>query len=252
MKVDLHVHAKERSGCSASGEEELIQAAIDYGLDGLAFTDHGRLVPEKQLVKLNEKFAPFHVFGGIEISVEEGEDVLVFGVQDRVLERMKWRYADLHDFVRKCNGCLILAHPFRYRDHVNIDVETRKPDAIELHSINIGICDEPKILALARQVGSHTICNSDAHWEDHVGLYHVDILGRPENDAGLVSLLRYGAFEWRCDIERVAIFNGNVHKREIQIRQMIAEGRDRDYYREKTGEWEGYFDRVAMGKSYVI
>jgi hypothetical protein len=252
MKVDLHTHAKERSGCSASSEEELIQAAIDYGLDGLAFTDHGRLVPEKRLAELNEKFAPFRVFGGIEVSVEEGEDVLVFGVQDRVLERVKWKYADLHKFVRQCEGCLVLAHPLRYRGHVNIDLENAKPDAIELHSINIGVCDEPQILAIARQAGCHTICNSDAHWEDHVGLYHVDILGRPENDAGLVSLIRYGAFEWRCDTERVAIFNGNVHKRENLIRQMISEGRDRLYYREKTGEWEGYFDRVAMGKSYII
>jgi len=252
MKVDLHVHARERSDCSASGEEDLIRAAIGYGLDGLVFTDHARLVPGKRLEKLNEKFAPFRVFSGIEITVEEGEDVLVFGVQDRVLERMRWNYHVLHDFVRRCNGCLVLAHPYRYRDGVNIDIESRKPDAIELHSINIGICDEPKILELARKTGCHTICNSDAHWQEHVGLYHVDLAGRPENDSGLVSLLRYGAFEWRCDTERVAIFNGNVHKREEFIREMIAKGCDRFDYRKKTGEWEGYFDRVAMGKSYVI
>jgi hypothetical protein len=147
---------------------------------------------------------------------------------------------------------MILAHPFRYRDRVNINFEARKPDAVELHTINIGICDEARILDLARQAGCHTICSSDAHWENHVGLYHVDLQGQPENDAALVSLLRYGAFEWRCDTERVAIFNGNVHKRENLIRQLISEGRDRLYYREKTGDWEGYFDRVAMGKSYII
>lgn len=230
----------------------MIQAAIRYGLDGLAFTDHGRLVPAKQLAMLNEKYAPFRIFGGAEITVEEGEDILVFGVQNPQIERVKWSYADLHDYVRRNSGGLVLAHPFRYRNRINVDIAEQRPDAVELHSINIGVCDEANIQGLAQGVSCPTICNSDAHWQDHVGLYYVDLLGRPENDAGLVSLIRCGAFEWRCDIERVAIFNGEVHRRETLIRQLISEGRDRFYYREKTGDWVGYFDRVAMGKSYVI
>ena len=39
------------------------RAAIAFGLDGLAFTDHGRLVPEARLRELNRQYAPFRVFG---------------------------------------------------------------------------------------------------------------------------------------------------------------------------------------------
>jgi histidinol phosphatase-like PHP family hydrolase len=67
MKTDLHVHAKERSACGQSSEEEMIQAALACGLDGLAFTDHHRLVSPARLEELNRAYASFRVFCGIEI-----------------------------------------------------------------------------------------------------------------------------------------------------------------------------------------
>ena len=65
MKIDLHVHASERSACCITSEEGQIRAAIRNGLDGLAFTDHHRLVLPKRLEQLNKKFAPFIIFGGV-------------------------------------------------------------------------------------------------------------------------------------------------------------------------------------------
>ncbi|MBE9507716.1 MAG: PHP domain-containing protein, partial [Chloroflexi bacterium] len=111
MKIDLHVHAKERSDCAIDGEEEIIRAAIAYGLGGLAFTDHQRLVPPERLAELNRRYAPFRVFGGIEITLLDGEDMLVLGVHDRELEARDWNYQDLFGFVREQNGFLALAHP---------------------------------------------------------------------------------------------------------------------------------------------
>ena len=67
MNIDLHVHASERSKCARSSEQELIREGIRIGLDALVFTDHNRLVPPERLVELNEEFAPFRIFGGIEM-----------------------------------------------------------------------------------------------------------------------------------------------------------------------------------------
>ncbi len=65
MKIDLHVHASERSDCSIAGERELIEDAIRFGLDGLVFTDHHRLVPPGHLGDLKDESPPFRVFGGV-------------------------------------------------------------------------------------------------------------------------------------------------------------------------------------------
>ncbi len=79
MKIDLHVHASERSSCAVSGEESQIRAAIAAGLDGIAFTDHHRLVNPQRLEQLRQRYAPFKIYTGIEITANK-EDWLVFGV----------------------------------------------------------------------------------------------------------------------------------------------------------------------------
>lgn len=195
MKLDLHVHAKERSRCARASEEEMIRAAIGCGLDGIAFTDHNRLIPLRRLEELNKKHAPLRVFGGIEISVP-GEDVLVLGLQDRDLETRKWTYPELHAFVRQRDGFLVLAHPFRFQDTIGVDVETYPPDAIELCSINIKAQDQDLIHALAERLNLRLLCNSDAHRAREVGRYYNLLPRMPENDAGLVSILKDGGY--RC------------------------------------------------------
>jgi histidinol phosphatase-like PHP family hydrolase len=252
MKIDLHVHAKERSGCAVSGEEEMIQAAIAYGLDGLVFTDHQRLVAPGRLAELNCTYAPFRIFGGIEITVAEGEDVVVLGVHDPALEAQPWTYPALFRFVRDQDGLLVLAHPFRYHDAIQIEVEQYPPDALEIHSVNTGVCDESPIRALAERLDLRLLCNSDAHDARHVGIYYNELARAPRDDQELIEILRVGDYVCRRIEERIAAFNREVGERERLIHRMIAEGHDREYYRRTTGKWEGQFDRVAMGRSYRI
>lgn len=204
MKIDLHVHASERSGCSVSGEEEIIRAAIGFGLDGMAFSDHQLLVPAARLAELNEQYAPFRIFSGIEIHTVEEEDVLVIGVNDPRLEKRAWAYPALYEFVRDRKGFLAVAHPFRYRDTVNIDFNGRVPDALEVSSFNIRPEREPLIRALAIQLGCGLICSSDAHSSNLVGVCRLALNGEPKDNAELVQLLRSGAYRLDADAERLA------------------------------------------------
>jgi len=192
MKIDLHVHAKERSFCARDGEEEMIRAAIKRGLDGLAFTDHQRLVPPRRVAELNARYAPFCVFGGIEIRIS-GEDLLVLGLCDLSLETREWTYPDLHSFVRRRGGFLALAHPFRYRDWINVDVEKHPPDAIELRSKNIRAGDEARIRALGEWLGVRLLCNSDAHRAKDVGAFYNVLPRMVLDDKELVTVLKNGA-----------------------------------------------------------
>jgi predicted metal-dependent phosphoesterase TrpH len=197
MKVDLHVHCKERSACGRSSEEEQIVAAIGSGLDAIVFTDHNRLVSEQHIQKLNKKHTPFRVFGGIEVSVES-EDIIVLGIHDPSVEAQEWTYRELHGFVRERGGFMALAHPFRYHDTINVDLETFRPDAIEIMSNNTPRIARERIHAVSSRLGIPVVCNSDSHERSVIGRYYNIINHFPENEMGMIRLLRSG--EFRCNV----------------------------------------------------
>lgn len=193
MKIDLHVHSRERSLCGRASEEEQIRAAIDSGLDAIVFTDHHRLISSERLQQLNEKYAPFRIFGGIEITAD-GEDMLVLGVQDAALENLLWTYPALHAFVRAQGGFIALAHPFRWHSTVTLDLERFAPDAIEVRSGNTSADAEGRIRDLAARLGIPVLCNSDAHSTWQLGAHYNMLERPPANEQDLVALLRSGQF----------------------------------------------------------
>lgn len=190
MKVDFHVHASERSGCAVSGEEEMIRAARAAGLDAIVFTDHHRLVSPMRLSELNERYAPFRIYGGVEITTREGEDCLVFGVQDPLLESTEWPYCELMTFVRERGGFVVLAHPFRYAPEIRVDLEACPPDGIEVRSRNTPPAREADIREIARRYGLVMLCNSDAHNVQSVGEYFNEVSELSDGDRQLVERLR--------------------------------------------------------------
>jgi predicted metal-dependent phosphoesterase TrpH len=171
MKLDLHVHAAERSACAKEGEESQIRAAIAAGLDGIAFTDHHTLVPRARMRELRRKYAPFKIFTGIEITAE-GEDWLVIGLDNPELESTRWRYVDLRRFVREHDGFIALAHPFRYVPRINVDIAANPPDGIEVRSMNTPADHEQEIRAIATRLGLRLLENSDAHWNAPLGRFY--------------------------------------------------------------------------------
>jgi len=198
MKIDLHVHSLDRSPCALSWDVEQVQAAIQCGLDAFVLTEHDRLVPQRRLAALNEKYAPFRVFGGAEITLWEGEHALVLGIHDPALETMAWTYPKLHDFVRAQNGWLALAHPFRFSVRIKIDIERYRPDAMEACSINIPRGNVPRIRELAEELGIPIVCNSDAHRTANLGAGYNLLDRTPEDERDLIDLLKAGAFRCIC------------------------------------------------------
>jgi predicted metal-dependent phosphoesterase TrpH len=193
MKIDLHVHTRERSPCALSSTEEMIRAAIDRGLDALVISDHDRLVLPERLSTLNARYAPFRVFGGIEITLA-GEHALVLGVQDERLETRLWTYPDLHAFVEMRGGLLALAHPFRFSGRLGADVERFPPHALELFSHNTRRQAEPLIRAVAAALDVGLLSNSDAHHAREVGAHYNELYAEAEDAWELVALLKAGAY----------------------------------------------------------
>lgn len=253
MKIDLHVHDKERSACSKSSEDEQIRAAIKYGLDGLVFTDHNILTPLEHIKELNDKYKPFKIYGGIEIEMQDThEHILVLGLHDKILQDRKWVYEELYSYVRKNNGYIAFAHPFRYKDFIKENLEKFVPDAIEIHSTNIGIDDTEKIKQLAAKLNTNLIADSDAHHYTKVGIYCNDLVTSPNNEKELIEMLKKGAYKICFDLKRIKEHNYEVNKKELLIKKLIKEGKNKFYYHNITGNWEGEFERVAQGKTYKI
>lgn len=188
MKIDFHIHSRERSNCAIVSEEQQIRAAIRGGLDGMVFSDHDRLVERQHLAELNRKFAPLRIFTGIEVTLAK-EHVLVIGIHDPALERGAWEYPDLYRFVRLHKGFIALAHPFRYQE-ITIDIERFPPDAIEVFSPNTPAWAERDIRQIAASIDCDLLSDSDSHNSQMIGKYYNVVEGDPKNDAELLQSLR--------------------------------------------------------------
>ncbi len=191
MKIDLHVHARERSRCGKNTETEQVEAAIAAGLDAIVFTDHATLTPRASLLRLNAAYAPFRIFGGIELNVDS-EDWVILGMQDEALMNERWTYVRLHEYVRQQGGYLFLAHPFRYDSDIAVELAGHLPDAIELRSCNTPAEAAGKIHALSERLSLQRLCNSDSHNIRSFGRHYNLLDAIPDDDAGLVAALRKG------------------------------------------------------------
>lgn len=188
MKIDLHVHTIERSPCATVSEEYQIKAAMQAGLDAIAITDHNKLVPRERLAELNEQFAPFKIFTGIEIDADSLHWV-VLGIHDPLLEQQEWHYPELLEFVRTRGGFIILAHPFRYKPELGVDLDRFPPDGIEVESINTPAHRVKDIRDIAARLGLVEMHNSDGHHSGGVGRYYNQLPRQAKDDRDLVEVL---------------------------------------------------------------
>ena len=141
------------------------------------------------MAALNRQYAPFRIFGGVEVSLPE-EHVVVLGVQDHALESLDWNYEALWRFVRQQGGFMTLAHPFRFHDYIGVPVERYPPDAIEVYSINTAARNEKRIRAIAERLGIRLLSDSDSHTTRTIGMFFNRVAQEAATDAALIAALR--------------------------------------------------------------
>ena len=198
MRIDLHTHTSNYSNCASSTEAEQIEAAIAAGLDAMVLTDHNYQRTKEYLDTLNEKYAPFKIFAGVEINVTDAcEDVLVIGVYDLAAHNYEsWTYPALYAYTRERGGFIAIPHAFRYNDGVNCDVVNFVPDAFELKSKNINPARAHLIQNLADELGVQTVVASDAHRTLNIGMHHLVLDNDVYTEADLVREQKAGRFSF--------------------------------------------------------
>ena len=92
---------------------------------------------------------------------------------------------------------MALAHPFRYRDNINIDLEAFPIDAVEIASNNTPVEEKGKIRRLASKLGIPVLCNSDSHIQSTIGSHYNIVQGAPAEEMELIRLLKAGRFQCR-------------------------------------------------------
>jgi len=193
FRLDLHAHFRRCASKFDTHARKMVERAIESGLNGLAFTEHHEFLPQEYVDWLGDRFSPFHVYSGVEVSC--GEDVLVYGIHDRVLCK-KWDYVELCKFVKERNGALVIAHPFQRRYTLKVPIRENPPDGVELESYNT-----PKDQVKSIQtLGLPLFSNSDAHKPDRIGLYWNECRRLPVNDRDLAEMIRSG--EIKCPESR--------------------------------------------------
>jgi predicted metal-dependent phosphoesterase TrpH len=197
LKLDLHVHSYYSDGLGAI--ENILEAARNTDLDGLAITDHDTLDGYFRAKGMDSGLL---LIPGYEIETKAGH-ILVLGLEELPPGIDCIVYEDLIGWVKSQGGLTILAHPAISRFHKNA-WKRSPPDAIEVlnaaYPLEIFV---KRSLSISLHLGLPAVGGSDAHSPITVGdAYSVvevqeatikDILraikaGQVEFEGGLSSL----------------------------------------------------------------
>jgi predicted metal-dependent phosphoesterase TrpH len=207
--IDLHTHTSYSSPCSHMTAGELIEAAIEAGLDGLAVTEHRVIEGAEVAQDLARRKYGFPVFCGVEAQATIFGDVLVFGCYQDFRPRIPW--PDLRQIVAEEGGVLIPAHPFRrwdalalwnYLEELALPLNGRLAQmgflqgltAIEVQNGGCRPDENDEAAALARVLALPGIGGSDAHSAAKVGRAATWFPDRITTDAELVAALKQGSY----------------------------------------------------------
>lgn len=193
LRIDLHVHSRH-SGDNDADPEDIVERAIEQGLDGIAFTEHYSFEASEPVLFLREKYGKaITLLRGVEFSALEGH-CLIFGVNT---DRLDIRQAPLAELVRiivGAGGVLIPSHPYRGGNSVGDLVRTLKGisaiegyNGVNMHAMNI------KAIEAAKERDLPFTGGSDAHAPQEVGSCYTEFDGRVTMD-GFLDLLRAGRY----------------------------------------------------------
>lgn len=202
MIIDLHVHTSALSPCSSLDPDEAVRTARDMGLDGICFTEHGRLWPVPELERLSAKW-DLPVFCGMEVETREGH-MLVFGLQEEVPRILG--AGELREMVDRAGGAVVYAHPFRgfllfgFADlQMTIDEASRRKvfqlvEAVETYSGKSGKKENNLALEVCGRLSVPGVGGSDAHSAGEVGKCVTVFKKRIKSTGELIHELKKGEF----------------------------------------------------------
>jgi predicted metal-dependent phosphoesterase TrpH len=204
LKIDLHVHTAYSIDATGT-PDEVLAAARQAGLDGIAITEHDSYEKAEIFLKLASRYG-LAVFAGAEVAMQFGH-FLVFSENIARWNRYCGVAAgaqELIDAVNSAGGAVIAAHP--YRDGFPFGgSQVRKLRGLAA----IEVCNGANTDAENRQAGELAALmalpgtgGSDAHRVAEIGRCHTVFDAPVRNIAELVDALKAG----RCTYGRLQLW----------------------------------------------
>lgn len=192
MKFDLHMHTARHSPDADSDPFDLVDAAIQAGLDGIVITEHDWLWTEAELEELR-RFAPqLVILAGVEVT-GRGGDVLCYGISDPFALPRGIAWPELCREVHRQGGACVAAHPNRWNQPFEKLVADLKPelDGIEVMSNNMDTDLRKKAQKLLQKFPEFAqLGNSDSHQPETVGCCYTEFDAIIRTNADLVAAIK--------------------------------------------------------------
>jgi predicted metal-dependent phosphoesterase TrpH len=174
LKIDLHVHSKY-SHDSNSNVEDIINAAIKSGIQGVSITDHNSFEGSKEALEICPP--GFTIIPGAEYSTRQGH-LLVYFIRDGLETILKkdefgvYRWQEIIDAAKEQQALVFLAHPYRF--HKQLDEELlERVDGIEIYNCRAALCRQINANQMAvkeaKRLNKAFSAGSDGHWLGEVG-----------------------------------------------------------------------------------
>ena len=199
MLWDIHTHTSRYSACGRQRPEELVDAAIAVGLQGLVITEHHVVWPPAELAELQAYAGDkLKLLSAAEITCRTEEqhfgDYLVYGLQD-VSEAPRDDPRKLTEWAHSLGAFVIAAHPYRLGCGCGDLIYELDVDAVEVWNPNH---DEEQIAlskAAAETLDLPATAASDAHTPSIVGYHVIDSAEPVATLEELIETIRTRAFE---------------------------------------------------------
>ncbi|MDR0378087.1 MAG: PHP domain-containing protein [Spirochaetaceae bacterium] len=265
---ETHLHTAQGSACANSRGRDYIRHYKDKGYTGVIVTDHffnsntaidldmpwKRWVEEycrgyEEARQEGERIG-VDVFFGWEESFD-GDDYLVYGLGKEWLlehpEAARWTVPQQYRAVHKYGGCVVHAHPFRYRGYIpRIYLSPRWVDAVEAANSANDPSSDALAMCYAKSQGLPVTAGSDIHGVNQLKtgpVFGVCLDKKMETIQDYVRAIRTGAIagllipEGRCSLRRdedipewVYVREGEGRVTRQSMRAYIApEGQSEEY-----------------------
>ncbi len=214
MKIDLHVHTSEISGCAHLSAEETVRMYAEAGYDALVITNHFASYNKNRFEKHGRNFIEEYeacyekakvcgekysvkIFCGYELRFDQNEnDYLIYGMTvedarecDKIFTMTPREFSD---FAKERGILFYQAHPFRNRMTVvyppylfGIEVKNGNPRHDSRNEI---------ALSWAERFGLHMIGGSDCHQSEDVGISGIVTDEDVNSIEELVEILKRDAY----------------------------------------------------------
>ncbi len=164
MLIDIHVHSKEHSLDAQLPARDIVRSAIDAGLDGVVFTDHGYRWPDAEMTELRETFPAFLILSGAELMFDSIHMLVFNGLQGDLPV-----FSDPSALTRCAEsrgGITVVAHAFSRHYRVgSLDILKSGAQGIEVFNARRASCEMRNVLS-ARELGLAELAGSDEHGPD--------------------------------------------------------------------------------------